>query len=292
MADDPIARIEAQLRADPDDWHAWRVYADHLLDRGDARGELIGLMDAIRGDPRPLSPILARRLELLRHIQVATPLPDDARPTWLNGFVVGLDFRLAVSRDFRELARVLADHRMPLLATLRLRSDTDLSAKFYAQLEEADLGRLITLRLDRLERGDAIAHAIARMPPLALEHLDMSGTHLSDRGLRALARAGSLPRLRALQLQSNTFGNAGLAALLASPFASTLEDLDLRFNSALDEQALDALATSPHLTKLRVLRLPHLSGLERIVASSTLSAEVVEYWRRVHEGRASIRRTT
>ena len=40
--------LEAWIRAHPDDWDGWRVYADWLLEHGDIRGELVHLEHRLR----------------------------------------------------------------------------------------------------------------------------------------------------------------------------------------------------------------------------------------------------
>lgn len=278
MADDPIARIEAQLRTKPDDWHAWRVYADHLLDRGDRRGELVHLHDAVAHDPA-----LARRIEALeRELNVGRTYQRGA-DTWRYGFRIGLSFSLAVARDVRELAAILVDPKHPLLSSLQLECDVGLNPKFLAPLAGEPLARLVDIAGDPgwrgtgFERGDALAGVLARTPTLALRRLVLERTKLGDKGLVALSEA-PLTDLRSLDLRSNPFGSVGLAALLDSPVVATLEHLDLR-SLQLDARALDALAGSSQLGRLRTLRLTLQPGLARLLDSPTLSAEVLDYWR-------------
>lgn len=272
-----IAALEARLRADPGERESWRIYADYLLDRGDRRGELIHLHDAAAHEPN-----LKRRVESLEfELRSGPGLPDSFGGTWRHGFLVGLRIAVAISRDVRELARILSHPASPLLGALRLSSDAELHPKFYAQLEGEPLARITVLENPwGFDRGDALAGVLARAPVLALRRVLLPNAKLGDKGLHALAEADALTDLRTLDLQGNEFGSSALAALVASPVVATLEHLDLRHN-ALDERALDALAGSPHLGRLRSLRLPRVPGRERLVESTTLSAEVVEYWRGV-----------
>lgn len=279
-----IAALEARLRADPDERESWRIYADYLLDRGDRRGELIHLHDAAAHEPK-----LKRRVESLEFELRAGPgLPDAFVGTWRHGFLVGLRFTLAVSRDVRELARILTHPAVPLLGALELGSDAELNAKFFAQLEGEPLARLTSIETrlhwsaDKwdFDRGDALTGVLARAPELALRRLVLPKCKLGDKGLLALAKADALTDLRTLDLQGNPFGSTSLTALITSPVVATLEHLDLR-NTTIDEQALDAIASSPHLGRLRNLKLPRVPGRERLLESTTLSAEVIDYWRGV-----------
>jgi uncharacterized protein (TIGR02996 family) len=276
---DAIARLEGQLRADPNDTDTWRVYADHLLDRGDRRGELVHLRDAVVHEPE-----LAKRLEALeRELQ---PGPRHFAGTWRYGFLIELSFVLAVSRDLRELAAILVDPSEPLIGSLQLRCDATLPPKFFAQLAGEPLTRLVGIQIESsrwmgsaFERGDALVGVLADAPTLALRRLRLAESALGDKGLLALSKA-PLTDLRSLDLRNNPFSSAGLATLLASPVVATLEHLDLR-NLELDERAIDALAGSPQLGKLRTLRMSRPPGLARLLESTTLSAEVLDHWRGV-----------
>ena len=87
----------------------------------------------------------------------------------------------------------------------------------------------------------------------------------------ARPKLGAIEGLRALVVTGTLLQNADLAWLAKSPVLSTVEELDL-VNSRLDDDALGILLDSPHLGRLRRLRLPfhQLSneGLERLTEAS------------------------
>lgn len=180
----------------------------------------------------------------------------------------------------------------------------------------APLPRLkrVGLRNNRLW-AEAITELAATPIAGQLDGLDVSGNPFADAGAEALAAAGGLKNLRRLELRNDelTFtdsvhaagaialaestcltglrsldlgsqyvGDAGLIALLTSPNAAGLVDLDVSYNEvgAVGEGGYEALATSPRLGNLRTLNLagnrldrrgatallawPHLPAMARI----------------------------
>jgi uncharacterized protein (TIGR02996 family) len=87
----------------------------------------------------------------------------------------------------------------------------------------------------------------------------------------ARPKLGAIEGLRSLVVSGTLLQNADLTWLAKSPMLSTVEELTLE-NSRLDDEALGILLDSPHLGKLRRLRLPfhQLSneGLERLTEAS------------------------
>jgi uncharacterized protein (TIGR02996 family) len=99
------------------------------------------------------------------------------------------------------------------------------------------------------------ARALASSPSLAgLIDLDLSGhTLLGDAGLRALAEATAMRRLKNLRLSWCSIQGPGLRALGEAPFAQELALLDLNGNGVEDEGA-EVIASTP-LPGLRKLFL-------------------------------------
>src|SRR5262249_8960317 len=97
--------------------------------------------------------------------------------------------------------------------------------------------------------------------------LDLSGTGLTDAGVRQLASSALLGRLRVLRLGSNNdLTDAAAESLAGSRKCSGLEELDLRGFRCIEPNgmgngAAHALARSPHLTNLRRLRAGHWANL-------------------------------
>jgi uncharacterized protein (TIGR02996 family) len=100
------------------------------------------------------------------------------------------------------------------------------------------------------------ARALASSVSLAgLTSLDLGGQSLlGDAGVCALVESTNLTRLTTLRLWGCGIGARGVAALASSAWLAGLTHLDLADNPWTDEAA-EALARSPHLTRLRYLRV-------------------------------------
>jgi uncharacterized protein (TIGR02996 family) len=87
----------------------------------------------------------------------------------------------------------------------------------------------------------------------------------------ARPKLGAIEGLRSLTVTGTLLQNADLKWLAESPILSTVEELTLD-NSRLDDDALGALLKSPHLRKLRRLRLPFHQlgnqGIEKLTEAS------------------------
>ncbi len=274
-----IAAIEARLRRDPDDAESWRVYADHLLDQGDRRGELITLTTLLQS--RRHDGALAQSIRALDEA-LRSESPDLQRCTWKYGFPIRLAFHVDTPRAITSLGALLAQPRMRLCGSLHLSFHPNLRARFYEGFAKLELGSLAQIFAMRTRRGNALARALAANPTLRLAALHLDDTQLGDPGMLALARSTSLPGLTTLSLRHGTFGEKGLAALLDSPLAETLEVLDLHDNE-IDEASARLLATA-HLGRLRSLGL-HVhqfrprEAIRTLAASRTLPPDIVRFWR-------------
>lgn len=116
---DDQARLIAAIVADPDAAHAWDVYRDWLLDRGDPRGEWIAAALASNDD----------------HVAVKPPVEDDLlmsprlleqshllQFSWWRGFIRGASLVGAMDDPptFKTLDALLGDPHAALLADLEL----------------------------------------------------------------------------------------------------------------------------------------------------------------------------
>lgn len=274
-----IAQLEARLRASPDDAESWRVYADHLLDQGDRRGELITLTTLLQS--RRHDGALAQSIGALDEA-LRSESPDLQQCSWKYGFPIRLVYRVDKPRDITSLGALLAEPRMRLCGRVTLVFDRNLRARFYEGFAKLELGSLTSLASGVTSRGNALARALANNPTLRLATLRLDDTRLGDPGMLALARSSSLPGLTTLSLRHGSFGEKGLAALLDSPLAETLEVLDLHDN-AIDEASARLLATAP-LGRLRSLglhvhQLRPREAIRTLAASSTLPHDIVRFWR-------------
>jgi uncharacterized protein (TIGR02996 family) len=150
--------------------------------------------------------------------------------------------------------------------------------------------RLSALRLSGAEAGDALAAALAELPPApGLKVLDLSYNKVGPAGAQALAEAPSLAGLTELHLSDNKFRDVGAKALAASPHLTALTTLDMSRNS-IGGPGLQALAGSANLANLTTLILsgnfigratvealagsPHLGRLTRLeLGEASLEAD-------------------
>src|SRR5688500_2129340 len=92
--------LETRLRAYPDDWSAWRVYADQLPEgaHGEARRELLALEHRLATGALPAverRALRQKRREILESHQgdwlSGLSFPSGTELRWRGGFVVGLN---------------------------------------------------------------------------------------------------------------------------------------------------------------------------------------------------------
>lgn len=279
----PIEAIEARIRVSLQDTEAWRVYADWLLDQGDARGELI-MLELLPGaaKDRQLRSAIAALTREHRSSWEPAALPMQAHYEWRHGFVHAVTVReIGRPEDIRSLGRLLADPQARLLSALNLELRGSRGNKFFKPLAELELGKLSWFRARDLERGDNLVHALAQQSTLALIGLDLRWAGISDAGLIELAGWAGLRGLRSLRLTHNAIGPRGVSALAKAATLSELEELDLRHN-AIGAAGAEALAKSPFLGRLTALNLyAHEidnAGVAALASSVSLPRDLVRFW--------------
>ncbi|MDY3561516.1 TIGR02996 domain-containing protein [Gemmata sp. JC673] len=134
-------------------------------------------------------------------------------------------------------------------------SDAGLIALAGAQ----SFGRLEVLGVGYNQFGVRGLHALAHSPSLPrLTDLDLRANEFGDAGCEVLARSPLAPRLTELRIATNRLTAAGVRHLASAALAG-LESLDLLGQDAhpndIGAGGADALAVSPHTTKLRDLDL-------------------------------------
>lgn len=290
-------RLLAQVLASPADDGPRLVYADHLQQRGDPRGELIALQcRRAKLDPESdeAKTIAAREEELFaRHLTAwIQPFMSDrsvveiggrkytsARPTsfeFVRGFI---EVATVPTTTFPAIARGLFA-REPL-RRLRL-TNRGLSGVLKAygleQLRELDLSRmrlkddaralfkcrrfecLEVLELGQCGLGVKGMKYLAMADPddwPALRHLGLGENALRDAAMKELAKCPLLSQLRSLELSRDRFGLEGWTALLHSPHLTRLEVLDVNLSEAGPEGARP-LTESKIAKSLRALRLRYV----------------------------------
>ncbi|MBA3503414.1 MAG: hypothetical protein M4D80_29440 [Myxococcota bacterium] len=251
-----IAEIEAAIAADPDAQGPYTVLGDYWTASGDIRGELIVIGAALAKNPthkvmraawtklydehrRKLWGELAGTIDRIlydvdwymgfvracriprygRCAEVVDVLLDDPGP---GRFIQ----RLAIDSDGAEVARVLAKRPRPTLRTLELacfEPSGDLSP-LWPSLAHL---RTLTIRGKNLALGEIHAPQLERFA-IELGTLD-NEDELQDLGfLASLWRGDGIPNLRAIALTNCEHTDALCDALVASPIAERLVEIDLR----------------------------------------------------------------
>ncbi|MBX3159414.1 MAG: TIGR02996 domain-containing protein [Deltaproteobacteria bacterium] len=260
-------RMLDAVLADPDDDAPRLVYADWLMARPEpelaARGELIVVQCALETmqDPAEHNRLKARDFELVERFGNRWAAQTGIGVVRNNFYrsPCGVELR----RGFIEAATALTDDFAGFASRLFTREPV---RELTLIGESAHIARvptsLFVARLRALairEAHGSVAHlaALASSPHVAgLERLDLSASYraLRDEPIAALARAGSMPRLRELVLAKGHIGPAGAHALAAAPLTTNLTRLVLDGNPIDDDGAL-AFVDSPHLAQLRELSL-------------------------------------
>jgi uncharacterized protein (TIGR02996 family) len=237
-----------------------RIYADYLLDRGDAagasRGEFIHIqceLARLPGTARP--PHLVEREKQLLEIhrrEWASPLQRLGCRSWeyRRGFVEGVGICAA---EFLTGAATL--FRSAPIRTIRLYE----AGPFVVELASCPhLVRIATLDLEANGLTDAEAQALASSPYLTgLTALLLWSNRIGDEGVRDLVLRADLPELQKLDLSDNLLGDGAAAALTASPLLERLSLLDLHGNQIGNAGALALVgATTPNLTWLDLGKNP------------------------------------
>jgi uncharacterized protein (TIGR02996 family) len=229
--------LVAAIAADPDAIEPRLVYGDFLQAMADPRGELIAVQAALLAKPGALE-LLAREreltAELTRKLFDGTTLYSGLVVRWHLGFVD------ALSLDARTIRVLRTTHRAWFAQTaFACVRDIDITSKYartlrsIAQLELSAVRRLSFGELGDVLPEPTLAAIASRLPHLTALHL--RGSEVPDFApLRAL-------RLRELALQIPNLGDAGIARLVAAPWA--LETLGLTTVNPVAEDVYPVLAT-------------------------------------------------
>jgi uncharacterized protein (TIGR02996 family) len=287
---DPAIERRAQLLrgvlADPDASAPKQVFADHLLQARDPRGELIQLELALAG------PLAIHRRDALdaRHAE----LLEAHRKTWfpykIGGYRTRGGFIRSVRATFRQLRAAGALFASEPVVEVEVELDAADAAKLATQPWLARLRHLIVrgplgddaftalwhaapqLRsLDVTACGlgpEALAGLGASMP--LLDRLVLSANPIGDPGLANLRSWRHLERLETLYVSACTISPAGVTALLHGAPLTALDTLCLS-NNRLDDAVAATIATrAPALPALRHLEL-HAAGVGAAGARAVLA---------------------
>lgn len=286
-----------EVLANPEDDRPRLVYADHLQQRGDPRGEFITLQCAHaklpQGDPRA-EPLAARAEALLeKHKRDwVNPFMGDRHTTVIGGrsYTRTSPSQWDFHRGFVRTATVSAESFPELSAGLFEREPVHrvrltnrglegvLKAPSLEKLRELDLthmrlkdAAIALFKCNRFESLELLelydcglgvkgARAMGGADPgrwPRLRHLGLADCALKDAALRELARSPLLTCVRSLNLRNNGFGVAGWSAFVASVYLERLEELDVN-DATIGEEGARALADSRLRKTLRVLTLRYV----------------------------------
>lgn len=288
------------IRAAPDDDGPRLVYADHLMEQGDPRGEFIAVQCALaKADDGALVDKAAALLAANRERWLDGLSPTVANVTFRRGFadevavfdVAAVD--AAQGLFSRELVRRLVfvtPGAVDLVAVLRWEWLAGLHAlsfkaprHAFSQLRPERLAMLLgtrqlrglrELELDAQHVGDEGAEALAATDAFpTLRVFTLSNDRLSSVGLERLSQAGWFTRLEKLVLVHHDLGPDAAQVLAATRF-KRLRSLVLSSNRLGDEGAI-ALAASAHFPKLEALWLTSNrvggAGVEALLGSKALA---------------------
>ena len=236
-----------RLRAQPDDPDTWAIYADLLMQRGEASGELISLQ--LRLERGSAEPQARARYEALLQAQHQRRFQGDAEVvaagTWRWGHLRSLsggDAAWLLERLSEPDARFL--HRLVITAINEVALQKVLDA-----VRSMPLAQLFLMDA---QIGDEGARMIAQSDALeGLRELGLAGCGIGVGGVEALASAPRLKRLSRLDLSRNELGMAGVQALMSGARFSGLVALDLR-RVGLSNQERAHLNSDHRLRPLRV----------------------------------------
>ena len=218
------------ILAEPESDAPRLVYADHLSELGDPRGELISLQIARNGSD-------AARQRVAELIDTCW---DD-----ISGFVreAGVQ-RFCVRRGFVEAVSIQDKHvsDLPGIMAQAPVLDLEITGTRDGVAELGKMRELLSiraLRLGGLGLGNKRCLDLLRSGYLAnVSILDLSANGIGDPVALALARsAANLPCLEHLDLAMNRFGADALDTLTKSPLAEQL--LALRLDASTHPEAVD-----------------------------------------------------
>ena len=199
-----LARLHAEVLADPDSDAPRIAYADAVTSTDAARAELIRMQLEIVRMQRDgtNSALLDSRVRTLLEKYKDGWAKDVA---CVHG-VKWVGFERGFPEHVHMSARDFLDHGSELFARARIRHLDLLDVKPHAAelFQSPLLARINTLWLWRTELGDDEVRALAASPHLAnLRWLELSGNRIGEAGLEALASSTNLPALQVLVFTDN-----------------------------------------------------------------------------------------
>ncbi len=261
---------------DPDNDEKRLVYADWLMTQGDPRGEFIRIQcERINSNNNSNNEMLGRiEDELLKKYKRKWTKKYRAAKyanwTFSRGFVKSLAIR---ANYLVNLAEVIFTAEPVERLTVKAIDDDNLQAVLHCP----HLSRLRELNLKNNKIGKSGIELLAKAENfINLRKLDIRFARVGVRCASSLEKlnSDSLPKLEELDLDSNKFGDKGLAGLLNSNLFKQLRRLKLR-NCNIGPEGVNQLCHlgSNNMTHLSVEQNSIGSqGLEQIISTKNLPA--------------------
>jgi uncharacterized protein (TIGR02996 family) len=215
------------------------------------------------------------RTEPVRHAKLSITTAAVATAVAQSTHLSSLSSLALTGTARAESVRALLAADLSSLRGLNLSSMVDVDS-LSRVFEAPSLSYLERLSLSGSDIGGAFGEGLDRWRLSSLHTLFASRCGLLDEDLRALAARPALSQLRSLCIGSNDYGVDGLRALFASPYAESLEYLEI---DGCDERAMRALAESPRLMGLRRVLVLECSGILSRELRSTLRARFGDRFR-------------
>jgi len=285
------ARLQSHLRRNWDDVHSWLVYGDLLQERGDPRGELITIEQALRDGAtgqqcvelearrdglrrRLLGPLadlshLTCRWEwgAVRHAAVSEPVRSFGQEGKAKGVLLPKITKASTLEALLRRACACMLESLHLVVTWAPAPEACLQL-----LRRRPVTRLVLTRSDPAAVRRGLTNAQRQLA--GIRALDLSRCQLALKGARVLARARHLGGLEELALAENNL-DAGALHELTSGHLTGLRRLDLSHNPVGDEGAR-VLARAGALRELELLDLRHTTigdaGARSLAGSGNLAA--------------------
>lgn len=277
---DETARLFAEIIAQPASDEARLVYADHLIELGDPRGDFIGLQCRAEHhdvDDVEREALVSQARDLLAHHETAWTA--DLRAIGIDSDMTQLSFQRGYVEHVWLRATELASKLPALRARTPIRhlrlSLPDAGSARAAWPHAVTVERITVMLLGRTEREEieeviatwhhegAIRVLDAGTPSIVtsvtgdprargLEELSASG--LDAASISRLCSCPHLDTLRRLHAPHARHGREGIVAIAQSPTLANLEALDVS-GCDLTATELDALLEAPFASRLTTLRL-------------------------------------
>lgn len=258
--------FERATGGSPTDVQRFLVYADALSEQGDPLGALIAQQTSPAATP--LTQLEASTLVIKHHLGLSSRESQAMGLEWRWGFVDSLSWRAQKDEavNVRVLARVLSAPACRFVRSLKI--DTAHDASWLAQVlpgRELPLLRRLSCAYG-VRQFRSIREALPQLEQLSLGVTNLNARALDFPALRSLELTGFGPELDALFARppwvtlTNLTVEQGVSDLRAVLARCPLTSLNVS-----GSDALNSIAASPHLPRLRRLTVRNFQSLQGLL---------------------------